>query len=219
MPPNGSALGASSSQRQVPKRRATGPRHGAKELLRRRVCLFKMIDPRGHAIGLSAQNLDVLLMKCKIISPLRSLLARTTIIYIVFRLRKRASSRDVDRVVAVRGDRAVVGGDQRGYSMIKPKHRRIFDAVARTASSLKRDRRFADSPLEGDGFELVWGFSCQVVVFGFCRFFVRSWKAVLRPVACDQVRGARGRGQGTETVAKLGGLPPSVACVSQRLDA
>src|SRR5690348_3686681 len=29
----------------------------------------------------------------------------------------------------------------------------------------------------------------------------------------------RGRGQGTETVAKLGGLPPSVACVSQRLDA
>jgi hypothetical protein len=28
--------------------------------------------------------------------------------------------------------------------------------------------RFAvDSPLEGGGFELVWGFSCQVVVFGF----------------------------------------------------
>src|SRR5712671_1618778 len=33
-------------------------------------------------------------------------------------------------------------------------HRRIFDAVARTASSLKRDRRFADSLLEGAGFEL-----------------------------------------------------------------
>src|ERR1700722_14301107 len=31
-------------------------------------------------------------------------------------------------------------------------------------------------------------------------------KAVLRPVACDQVRGARGRGQGTETPAKLGGF-------------
>jgi hypothetical protein len=44
-------------------------------------------------------------------------------------------------------------------------------------------------------------------------------KAVLRPVACDQVPGARGRGQGTETLAQLGGLPPSVACVSQRLDA
>jgi hypothetical protein len=54
-------------------------------------------------------------------------------------------------------------------------------------------------------------------LFWFCyRFFVRSGKAVLRPVAYDQVRGARGRGQGTETVAKLGGLPPSVACVSQR---
>jgi hypothetical protein len=50
--------------------------------------------------------------------------------------------------------------------------------------------RLLDSPLEGSGFELVWGFSCQVVVFGFCRFFVRSWNAVLRPVACDQVRGA-----------------------------
>src|SRR6516164_210708 len=39
------------------------------------------------------------------------------------------------------------------------------------------------------------------------------------PVACDQVPGARGRGQGTETLAQLGGLPPSGACVSQRLDA
>ena len=33
-------------------------------------------------------------------------------------------------------------------------------------------------------------------------------KAVLHPVACDQVPGARGRGQGTETLAQLGGLPP-----------
>jgi hypothetical protein len=73
-----------------------------------------------------------------------------------------------------------------------------------------------DSPLEGDGFELVWGFCCQVVILVYSRFFVRSGKAVLRPVACDQVRGARGRGQGTETVAQLGGVPPSVACVSQR---
>jgi hypothetical protein len=44
-------------------------------------------------------------------------------------------------------------------------------------------------------------------------------KAVPRPVACDQVRGARGWGQGTETLAKLVGLPPSGACVSQRLEA
>src|SRR6266404_7401839 len=35
----------------------------------------------------------------------------------------------------------------------------------------------ADSPLEGDGFELVWGFSCQVVVFG------------LLPVLCSEREG------------------------------
>ena len=29
-----------------------------------------------------------------------------------------------------------------------------------------------------------------------------------RPVACNQVPAARGRGQGTEMLAELGGLPP-----------
>ena len=62
-------------------------------------------------------------------------------------------------------------------------------------------------------------FSVKRLFWVCCQFFVRSGKAVLRPVACDQVPGARGRGQGTETLAELGGLPPSVACVSQRLDA
>ena len=76
-----------------------------------------------------------------------------------------------------------------------------------------------DSPQEQAGFELVWGFSCQVVFSVYCQFFVRSGKAVRRPVAYDQVRGARGRGQGTETLAQLSGLSLSVACVSQRLDA
>src|SRR5260370_10772379 len=33
-------------------------------------------------------------------------------------------------------------------------------------------------------------------------------KAVLHPVACDSVPGARGRGQATETLAELGGGPP-----------
>ena len=33
-----------------------------------------------------------------------------------------------------------------------------------------------DWPLEGSGFELVWGFSCQVVVLGLLQFFVRSGK-------------------------------------------
>src|SRR5690348_17260260 len=35
----------------------------------------------------------------------------------------------------------------------------------------QRNRWFADPPLEGNGFEPVWGFFCQVVVFG--------WLAVL----------------------------------------
>ena len=68
--------------------------------------------------------------------------------------------------------------------------------------------RFAlDSSLEGAGFEPVWGFSCQAVVLG-CgdSFLFGAGEAVFRPVAWDQVRGARGRGQGTETVAKLGGF-------------
>src|SRR5215813_6238454 len=35
-----------------------------------------------------------------------------------------------------------------------------------------------------------------------------SWKAVLRPVACVQDPGARGRGQGTETLAEPAACPP-----------
>ena len=43
--------------------------------------------------------------------------------------------------------------------------------------------RFAmDSPLEGAGFELVWGFCCQVVILVCSRFFVRR---------CVQVRLAK----------------------------
>jgi hypothetical protein len=46
-------------------------------------------------------------------------------------------------------------------------------------------------------------------VIGFCsRSLFGAGKAVLHPVACDPVPGARGRGQGTETLAELGGLPP-----------
>jgi hypothetical protein len=42
-------------------------------------------------------------------------------------------------------------------------------ADERSAATMLQEIEFApDSPLEGDGFELVWGFSCQVVVFGFC---------------------------------------------------
>ena len=56
---------------------------------------------------------------------------------------------------------------------------------------------------------LVWGFFCQAVVLGCAESFLfGAGKAVFRPVACNQVPGARGRGQGTETLAELGGLPP-----------
>jgi hypothetical protein len=49
------------------------------------------------------------------------------------------------------------------------------------------DKFAVDSPLEESGFELVWGFSCQVVVFGLLQFFVRSGKAVLRSLIAPQV--------------------------------
>ena len=54
--------------------------------------------------------------------------------------------------------------------------------------------RGLDSNLYG-AFPVKWFFSV------YHQFFVRSGKRVLRPVACDQVPGARGRGQGTETLA------------------
>ena len=63
-----------------------------------------------------------------------------------------------------------------------------------TGSLLTRCWREPDSNLYG-AFPVKWLFSV------YCRFFVRSGKAVLHPVACDQVPGARGRGQGTETLA------------------
>ena len=47
--------------------------------------------------------------------------------------------------------------------------------VARVDRVMLRDRKFADSSLEGTGFELVWGFPCQVVFFG------------LLPVLCSEV--------------------------------
>ena len=56
--------------------------------------------------------------------------------------------------------------------------------------------REVDLNLHG-AFSVKWSFLV------FAGFLFGAGKAVLRPVAYDQVRGARGRGQGTETVAKL----------------
>src|SRR6516165_10939397 len=46
--------------------------------------------------------------------------------------------------------------------------------IAAAGMGRARDRKFADSPLERDGFEPVWGFSCQVVILVCSRFFVRD---------------------------------------------
>ena len=83
-----------------------------------------------------------------------------------------------------------------------------------------KEVRFAeDSPLEGSGFELVWGFSCQVVIFGLWSVLCselesRSSSRRLRSGSRSARKGSRDR-----NASKLGGLPPSGACVSQRLDA
>ena len=57
--------------------------------------------------------------------------------------------------------------------------RRASEICSRTehlSTARRSGPRFApDSPLEGDGFELVWGFSCQVVIFG------------LLPVLCSEL--------------------------------
>jgi hypothetical protein len=82
-------------------------------------------------------------------------------------------------------------------------------ATGSIGALIEKVRFAADSPLEEAGFELVWGFSCQAVVLGCAdSFLFGAGKAVFRPVACNQVPGARGRGQGTEMLAELGGLPP-----------
>ena len=104
-------------------------------------------------------------------------------------------------------------------TLLNKPNRRILRVQNRSSESVgfrgrrsvaqPRNRWFAD--LYGS-FSVKWFFVC-------CRFLVWSGKAVPRPVACDQVRGARGRCQGTEMLAQLSGLPLSVACVSQRLDA
>ena len=45
-----------------------------------------------------------------------------------------------------------------------------------------------DSPLEGRGFELVWGFSCQAVVLGCAdSFLFGAAKAVFRSLIAPQV--------------------------------
>ena len=61
---------------------------------------------------------------------------------------------------------------------------------------------FFCSPTAAERLKIVFR---QPILLECCSLF-GSWKAVLRPVACGQDPGARGRGQGTETLAELGGV-------------
>jgi len=84
---------------------------------------------------------------------------------------------------------------------------------------LERNRKFVDSPLEGDGFEPVWGSSCQVVVSGLWPVFCseqesRSSSRRLRSGLRSARKGSRDR-----NASKLSGVPLSGACVWQRLEA
>jgi hypothetical protein len=55
------------------------------------------------------------------------------------------------------------------------RERVTFVMASKALARQEEEIRFApDSPLEGTGFEPVWGFSCQVVVFG------------LLPVLCSE---------------------------------
>src|SRR6516162_1773893 len=88
-----------------------------------------------------------------------------------------------------------------------------FGPGGKIGSQRTRRWRGLDSNLYG-AFPVKWCFFGLLPVLGSEREV-----AVLHPVAYDQVPGARATGQGTETLAKLGALSPSGACVWQRLDA
>src|SRR5215831_10622971 len=97
----------------------------------------------------------------------------------------------------------------------------VFCALARVAvqgltvlAPPLRNRKFADSPLEGDGFELVWGFPCQVVFFGLLPVLCSEAEgAVLDPVAYDQVPRARAMGSRDRNASKAWRLAALAALV------
>ena len=71
-------------------------------------------------------------------------------------------------------------------------------------------------PESGNSYKIALMLTCMGLFLssGCFGFAVSSLFGAGRPFFVpspgDQVRGARGRGQGTETLAQLGGLPPSV---------
>ena len=96
----------------------------------------------------------------------------------------------------------------------------IGDSFSTILAPPLRNRKLVDSLLEGTGFELVWGFPCQVVFFGLlpvlCSereglFFIPS-PAIRFPERAEGVKGPKC--QWSLAAGRLSG-----ACVSQRLDA
>src|ERR1700730_1959530 len=87
---------------------------------------------------------------------------------------------------------------------------RALGLSADRAENAARKTRVIRRPDRGIRFahDLYGAFPVKRLLSGFAHSSLfGAGKAVLHPVACDPVPGARGRGQGTETLAELGGLP------------
>src|SRR5438309_6589565 len=84
-----------------------------------------------------------------------------------------------------------------GESRVRTSSRRLFWGEVLPGSSHPLRTEFSGvlvrcrfTSLDGDGFELVWGFFCQAVVLGCAdSFLFGAGMAVFRPVAWVQVRG------------------------------
>jgi hypothetical protein len=115
-------------------------------------------------------------------------------------------------LITVVPDGVLLSNKSNAYPLIFREHRQAERDIPQ-GSLLTRRWRKPDSNLYG-------AFPVKEFVFGFCWFFVRSGKGPFF-IPSPTIRFAERAewGQGTETLAKLGGLPPSGACVSQRLDA
>jgi hypothetical protein len=106
-----------------------------------------------------------------------------------------------------------------GGSLPRRFERRPGGALYFIGPSARCPRFSPDSALEGHGFEPVWGFSCQVVIFGLVGgSLFGAGKPFFVPSPAIRFAERAEGGQGTETVAKLGGLPLASLVFSQRLD-
>jgi hypothetical protein len=77
----------------------------------------------------------------------------------------------------------------------------------RPVSRPKKQLADIHSSLEGDGFELVWVFSCQVVFFGLLRFLFGAKKPFSAPSPAIRFRSAR-KGSGDDSRNHRGYAPP-----------